>query len=416
MLPRLGLCALALGFSTTANAQVNPAYEVATWSKFKTAAITYTFDDNTAKQLPVALPLFDRYNFKITLFTVTNWNPNWAGLRTASTNGHEVTSHTLSHPSLPTLTVAQQVTELQQSQAIIKTNVPTARCETIAYPNCNIGDIPSIQSYYIAGRTCSGQIMTSTPPDFYNLSSIITGTTGTVQTAATFNARVESAKASRGWCVFLTHGIDDDGGYSPTQSTELSAHLAYMNTNIADYWVGTFSDVAKYIKERNALSLTETTISADLLSLTATDNLANNVYDVPVTVRRLLPATWANAAVARAGVTVPSTISTVNGVKYIVFDVVPDQGEIRLAKATVTSNLGASQAIATETWPNPFTDRTTVEAKGNFSYSVYSLEGKLVETGQGTNSVKFGNNLASGTYVVKISQNGKVVSSKVIKK
>ncbi|RZK30837.1 MAG: hypothetical protein EOO63_05705, partial [Hymenobacter sp.] len=261
--------AAVVGSCSAGLAQVNPAYEVATWRQFKTAAVTYTLDDNTSNQLPVAIPLFDQYNFKTTLFTVTSWGPNWAGLRAASTNGHEVTSHTVTHPSLGTLTVAQQMTELQQSQATIKANVPTAKCETVAYPNCVIGDIPAMQQYYIAGRICSGQIMPSSPPDFWNLSSIITGTTGSVQTAADLNAKVQLAKASKGWCVFLTHGINSDGGYSPTQSTELAAHLAYVNTNIADYWVATFSDAVKYIKERNAVSLTETTVSADELSLVA---------------------------------------------------------------------------------------------------------------------------------------------------
>jgi hypothetical protein len=408
----------ALGSCPTLLAQVNPAYEVATWQGFKTAAVTYTLDDNTSNQLPVAIPLFDQYNFKTTLFTVTNWGPNWAGLRTASANGHEVTSHTVSHPSLSTLTVAQQVAELQNSQTIIKTNVPTAKCETIAYPNCVVGDVPTIQTYYLAGRICSGVIMPSTPTDFYRLSSIITGNTGSIQTAAAFNAKVEAAKAAKGWCVFLTHGIDNDGGYSPTQSTELAAHLAYMNTNIADYWVATFAGVVKYIKERDAVAVAETAVSTDLLHLTVGGSLDNAVYNVPITLRRLLPPTWTGAKLTLGGSPVASTIATVGSAKYIVFDAVPNQGEISLAKdnSVVTSTHNAASTAATDVWPNPFSDKGTLHLKGNFVYTVYSLAGKLVETGQGTDTAKFGDTLAAGAYIVKISQNEQVVSSKVIKK
>lgn len=409
--------AAVLGSHSALWAQVNPAYEVATWRQFKTAAVTYTFDDNTSNQLPVAVPLFDQYNFKTTLFIVTNWGPNWAGLNAASLNGHEVTSHTVTHPSLGTLTAAQQVTELQQSQATIKANVPTAKCETIAYPNCVIGDIPTMQQYYIAGRVCSGAIMPGTPTDFWNLSSIITGNTGSVQTAANFNTRVQQAKDTRGWCVFLTHGINADGGYSPTQSTELAAHLAYMNANIADYWVATFAEVVKYIRERNAVSLTETTVSPDELTLVVADNLADNVYNVPVTVRRQLPAAWPGATVMLGATPVASTIATVNGARYIVFDVVPDQGTLRLTKTgVVASTSGATADPATKIWPNPFDDKITLEAKGDFTYAIYSLDGKLVQAGQGLNSVNLANTLASGAYVIKISQNGKLVSSKVIRR
>ncbi|RZK98675.1 MAG: T9SS type A sorting domain-containing protein [Hymenobacter sp.] len=397
-------------------AQVNPAYEVATWRGFKAAAVTYTFDDNTSNQLPVALPLFDQYNFKTTLFTVTSWGPNWAGLRTASANGHEVTSHTVTHPSLGPLTVAQQITELQQSQATIKANVPTAKCETVAYPNCVTGDLPTIQTYYIAGRVCSGQIMPATPPDFYNLSAIITGTTGSVQTAANFNAKVDAAKTAKGWCVFLTHGINADGGYSPTQSSELATHLAYVNANSADFWVSTFSDVVKYIKERNAVALSETTITPDQLLLTVSHTLGSAVYDVPVTFRRQLPATWPSAKLTKAGAAVASTIVTVNNVRYVVFDAVPNQGDITLAKDNVLAVTPGAAMAATDLWPNPLADKGTLARKGAFSYAVYALDGKLLEAGQGTDVVKFGGNLAAGTYIVKISQQGQVSSVKFSKK
>lgn len=57
---RINLLLLAagavLGSPTTLLAQVNPAYEVATWRGFKTAAVTYTLDDNTSNQLLVAIP------------------------------------------------------------------------------------------------------------------------------------------------------------------------------------------------------------------------------------------------------------------------------------------------------------------------------------------------------------------------
>jgi hypothetical protein len=406
----LALAPLAL------HAQTASPYEVATWRQFKTAAVSYTLDDNTSNQLPVAIPLFDQYNFKTTLFTVTNWGPNWAGLRTASANGHEVTSHTLTHPSLNTLTIAQQVAELQNSQTTIKANVPTAKCETVAYPNCVLGDVPSIQATYIAGRICSGQIMPSTPPDFYNLSAIITGTTGSVQTAADFNGRVAAAKTAKGWCVFLTHGINADGGYSPTQSTELATHLAYMNTNIADYWVATFSDVVKYIKERNAAVLTETSVSATQLNLVLSDNLPDAVYNVPITVRRMLPAAWPSAAVMQGSTALASTISTINGTKYVVFDAVPDQGTVQLTSATALATAPSRAASAASIWPNPYTEALTVALPGSFEVAIYSLDGRLVSTAHGTTTMQVGGGLAAGTYLVKVSQQGQQVSSQLLQK
>ena len=407
----------ALGCPTVLLAQVNPAYQVATWRGFKAAAITYTLDDNTSNQLPVAIPLFDQYNFKATLFTVTNWGPNWAGLRAASANGHEVTSHTVTHPSLGGLSVAQQTTELQQSQATIKANVPTAKCETVAYPNCATGDVPTIQSYYLAGRTCSGQLMPATPSDFYNLSAIITGSTGAVQTAANFNARADAARTAGGWCVFLTHGINNDGGYSPTQSTELATHLAYVNTNVADFWVSTFSDVVKYIKERNAAVLTETPVSATQFTMTLTDNLPDQVYDVSISVRRQLPAAWTGAAVLRGTTPVASRVVTSAGVRYVVFEATPDQGPVQIsnAPAATGTRTGAAGSPAS-TWPNPFAADMTVALPGAFEAAVYSLDGKLVRSSTGSGSLQVGAGLSAGVYTLKISQYGRVVETRTIEK
>ena len=398
-------------------AQVNPAYEVATWRGFKPAAISYTFDDNATGQLPVALPLFDQYGFKTTLFTVAGWGANWAGLRTASANGHEVASHTVTHPILTTLTVAQQQVELQQSQATIRANVPTARCETIAYPNCVTGDLPTIQAYYLAGRVCSGQLIPATPTDFYNLSSIVTGTAGAVQTAAQFNAQAAAAKAAGSWCVFLIHGIDNDGGYSPTPAGELATHLAYVNTNGADFWVGTFSEVVKYIRERDALALTETAVGADLLRLSVRHSLSTTVYDVPVTLRRPLPATWPGAQLTRDGTVVPSRIVAVNGVSYLEFEAVPNQGDMLLAKSNaLAASIPSLARTAPDLWPNPVVDNGTLAVKGAFTYAVYAPDGTLVASGRGTDAVQLGYGLPAGSYLVKITRRGQSGSTRFLKK
>jgi hypothetical protein len=322
---------LLMGFLIESMGQIAPGYQIATWSQFKTAAVSYTLDDDCTNQLPIAVPMFDKYNYKVTLFTVIDWNPNWPGLLAASNNGHEIGSHTNTHPTLNTISVSSQNTELGQSQATINSKIPNVKCVTVAYPNCVEGDLPTIKSYYIAGRTCNNQVELATPNDFYDVGSIITGTLGVVHVAADFNAKVAAAKASKGWCVFLTHGIDNDGGYSPTVSTEIQSHLVYMNTNIADFWIATFGNVIKYIQERNISSLTETSITSDSLKLVVANNLDNTIYNVPITISRTLPTGWKTPKVYIGGKLATSTLSTVNGTTSIIFDVVPNQGNIYLA-------------------------------------------------------------------------------------
>lgn len=116
----LSSIALFFIFYSGSNCQTNNSYySIATWKGFAQSAVSYTWDDNTAKQLTDALPLFDRYGFKTTFFVITNSNPNWNGLKAAQDNGHEIASHTLSHPSLNILPDSIQEKEQKEAQEII---------------------------------------------------------------------------------------------------------------------------------------------------------------------------------------------------------------------------------------------------------------------------------------------------------
>ena len=227
------LIAVNAGYSQT----IALPYQVGNWPGFRTAAVSYTFDDDCSNQLAIAVPMFNEFGYKLTLFTVTGWGPNWSGLQNAANQGHEIASHTVTHP---TLTPSNEVAELSNSKSAIETNVTGQKCVTIAYPYC-VPSTPSVTAqYYIAGRHCQGYIEANTPANIYQISSLICGPQGSVQTAADFNAKFASVAASKGWCVFLIHGIDNDGGYSPLPSTTLRASIQYLDARRSTFWVSNF--------------------------------------------------------------------------------------------------------------------------------------------------------------------------------
>ena len=243
------------------------------------------------------------------------------------------------------------------------------------------------------------------------------GTQSTVNTAADFNGKATLAKSLKGWCVFLIHGIDNDGGYSPTQSSELATHLSYINTNSADYWVDTFGNIVKYIKERNALLLTETEVTTDSLQLAVSDNLDDAIYNVPVTIRRSLPSTWQNARVYLNNKLVSSSISIIGTNKYIVFDVIPDQGNLFLAKSNevILGYKELKNITPMHIGPNPFSEEIKVETNGVFRYYVHSLDGRLIENGTFTNTLVFGGRLIHGMYFLNIQNDKEFYQTKIIK-
>lgn len=341
-----------IAFSIAGNAgysqTIDLPYEVGTWQGFRAAAISFTFDDGCSNQFAVAIPMFNEFGFKLTLFTVTGWSPNWTALQNAASQGHEVASHTVTHPSLGGMTIAQQTTELKNSQDTINSHIINQKCFTLAYPYCSPGDRALCEQYYIAARHCQGLIEANTPGDFMNISSLICGSSGSVKTAANFNAKFESTATSKGWCVFLIHGIDNDGGYSPLPSTTLRASLEYLAARKSKFWVSTFGNVVRYVRERNTVSVTQSSNQDTSITLQVTDNLDNAIYNYPVTIRRPLPQSWSSANVSQNGHEVNACIVEVDSTKYVMFDVVPDGGDVVLSKSPAApASLSATAGLAT---------------------------------------------------------------------
>ncbi len=409
-----------LTFSAACYSQTVPSsYQVGTWKGFRSAAITYTFDDNCSNQLALAVPMFNQLNFNLTLFTVINWGPNWTGLQAAEAKGHEIASHTMSHTSLGTLSDSLQLIELKNSQSTIEAHILGQKCETIAYPNCVTGNSSLVSQYYIAARGCQGYIEGKTPRDYMNISSIICGALGSVKTSADFKANADNAARSNGWCVYLIHGIDNDGGYSPLPSDTLRASLQYLSANPDKFWVSTFGNVVKYISERNSVSVSELSNQGDSITVQVTDPLDSTYYDTPITIRRQVPNSWDSAVVMQEGVNISSKTFSIDTVKYVMFDVVPNGGDITILKRNATgieqqSGFAPPSSIELhQNYPNPFNPSTVISyrlsANSIVTLKVYDVLGRQAATlfdgrqNAGHYNVTFdAANLPSGVYFYRI--------------
>ena len=362
-LPAIIALTLAAIATVTRAGSVAAPYEIGTWEGFRPAAISYTFDDDLPNQYAKAVPMFNAKGFKLTLFTVTSWLSGWANVQAAAASGHEIASHTVTHPVLSGLSLAQQTNELASSQAAIDANVTTQSCVTIAFPNCVEGSEAITGTYYIAARGCSGQLVPSTPANFLNISSFVCGTQGSLQTAAQLNNLANSAATANSWCVYLIHAIDSDSGYSPLPSAVLQASVNYMDTNRSTFWVETFGNVVRYIRERNASSVVETTNSGNRIVLQVTNSLNSAIYNYPVTLRRPLPSGWPAATASQNGRPINAQIVTNSSTNCIMFDVVPNGGDILLAKSV----LPFSMSEPVQTSPTSLTFRLNGQAGVNYA-------------------------------------------------
>jgi len=86
-------------------------------------------------------------------------------------------------------------------------------------------------------------------------------------------------------------------------------------------------------------------------------------------------------------------------------------------ESSITSEVVSVDVPSSEMnyYPNPFQSTCSIESKGDFSFSIFTLEGNLVEFGKAKNTVQVGSNLVKGTYVVKIQSASESKVVKIIK-
>ena len=292
-------------------------YTVGTWSGFRTSAATFTFDDGCANQENV-MKYFDKYKYKASFYPPTSWVSDWSTFINRVKNGHEVGSHSVSHGN------TMPDSEIKESKDIINSKITGQDCNTITYPNCNEPSESELAKYYIGGRICNGQVEGPTPSNYFQIGSLICGNQGSYNDLSSFKSAFNQAINKKGWAVFLVHEIDNGSGYSPLSSSVVSEVIEYVHDNDEKIWLTTFRNAILYAKERNALSLSETTESSKL-KLTASVNITSSVveYNYPITVRRELPNGWTNFAAATDGNDIEVTVLTSGSKTYAQFDVIP---------------------------------------------------------------------------------------------
>jgi hypothetical protein len=103
-----------------------------------------------------------------------------------------------------------------------------------------------------------------------------------------------------------------------------------MDSNRNKFWVQTFGNVVRYIRERNDVSVSETAGSSSRLTVSVTHNLDNSIFNFPITIRRPLPSGWTMASAFQDGQDLGAQIVNVNGTQYIMFDAVPNAGNVTI--------------------------------------------------------------------------------------
>jgi peptidoglycan/xylan/chitin deacetylase (PgdA/CDA1 family) len=195
-------------------------------SGFQRALVSLTFDDSWESQFTNAFPIMSKYGVVSTLYTVTIYIEDeysdfmtLGNLKTLKANGHEIASHTVTHPDLTGLGSSQLKAELANSKAWLEANglgpIYDFACPYGEYNNATIA---ATKQYYISQREgySDPDSDTNTVANFDPYRIHVKEMTPAT-TAAEVAGWLTQAKADKAWVVLMYHEVDNSGGdYSVT--------------------------------------------------------------------------------------------------------------------------------------------------------------------------------------------------------
>lgn len=381
VLPPQTVTTFVVPYSTAANAS-----PIAPWYRYKQAAVSLTFDDNSDNQFAYGLPMLNARGLPATYFVITGMldhaarGTTWDTIRYAASFGHEIGSHSITHPSttnsLLDLDSAARENELAASRATIEQQIGK-RCETFAYPYVKYdNELEAAASrYYLSARGGGNILASATPPDMFNVGSYIPGTGLPIET---MNGWIDGALAGGAWCVEMIHAINS-GGFQPLPDSQYAHHFDYIASHANTLWVAPYRDVVKYVREREAAVFTPAIVVADSMTFELHDNLPDSSYHFPLTLHIALPPSWGSARVTQNGVPRWSTLWMATQTPQLRFEAVPDSGTIVITRTTtgVRNSPEALEKTMLVCSPNPARNEVTITwntSMAGFEHLPASLE------------------------------------------
>lgn len=138
---------------------------------------------------------------------------------------------------------------------------------------------------------------------------------------------VDNIIAYKGWGIYCFHNIWEtlpSSGHYVLQS-DSSELFTYISEKVSEnkLWCATFTDAALYTKEYQ-YATTRINASADRIEIEITDGLDNEIYNMALTVKVVIPESWTEFKLNGNTVSASDILTDSDGSRYIMTDIVPD--------------------------------------------------------------------------------------------
>ena len=436
------------------------------------SAFSLTFDDGLLSHSENVRPILNQYGFKGTFYVLppylTETLPGiwrygtWPAFQSMAAEGHEIGSHTLNHYNLTSLQwgdVNDDSTllyELYQSKIFIEQKIPNQKCISLNYPytihNSIVDSAASL--FYENGRTL-GQVPNDSSlseTEWFGLNAKVVlfdmprnSVDDDLDELFTFLDWTQNSFNQHKWGMIIIHDVVpisqlpdlvNQGIYEPISNEWLTSLCDFLwaRSNSKEVWVETVGNITRYIKQRDAAQYQVIWASDQLIEITLTDNLSNDIFNYPLSAYIKVPGDW-NYVRLQQGDFVDTLEVIEKDIDWVVLaKVTPDKGLISLTP--ISPNNVEDEVVELndfnlyQNYPNPFNPSTKITWQSPVSswqtLKVYDVLGNEIATlvdeykPAGTYEIDFNAvqesfpAITSGVYFYQLKADGFVQSKKMI--
>jgi len=269
----------------------------------------------------------------------------WEDYKGYTAEGHEIASHTVTHPRLAALDEVNLMYELQQSKDDIEKYLGAEYTFSVECPYGTENErvIAYANKIYPALRNRMAtpyleELNRSSKKDpAQSEKEYVQWQRGPLTDASMelMKSWVDTSVSHDNiWLVLVFHGVDGIG-WEPKTGAELEEYFSYMKEKEPQLWVATFANVTKYIRARKNATITSK-VQGEEIVVNLSSTLNPEIYHVPITLKTYVPSTWKSTLLYKNPDLVTPTQLTVQSDdlgSYVLYNLAPGAEEIKLKEA-----------------------------------------------------------------------------------
>ena len=236
---------------------------IANWYDDKAGAVVMTFDDWLEGHEKIVVPELIKRKLPATFFVAIQntklRRTSYEVMREAQAAGSEIANHTMTHPSLPALSLEAAKIEIDEARQTIIDSVPGAQCLTFAYPmgTKNPEIIAMVQRQHIGARSVAlvderniSYDFASDSSDYFKIGTVRVWHIVTLEKIAQW---LDYTVKGGGLLTFMVHSVYNENvekGWDAMPQEYLCAMMDTLKSRKDILWVCTFAAAVKYHQEK----------------------------------------------------------------------------------------------------------------------------------------------------------------------